>query len=82
MLQAFDHPSSSGIAVRRIRTKKLGVDVYWYFRRKSIGLDLLKEINGKTWSEAAKIVGTPIPCLFILLSHAKKAGLIKEVRIR
>jgi len=40
-----------------IRTKKFGVDAYWYFRRKNIKLDTLRKINGKTWIEAAKILG-------------------------
>jgi len=65
-----------------IATKKFGEDVYIYFRRRKRALDAICRINGKTWAVAAKELGLTIPNLFVLLGHARKAGLIKEVRIR
>ncbi len=64
-----------------IATKKHGHDVYMYFRRNGDFAELLSEINGKTWSEAAKLLGVPIPNLFTFLEHAKRAGLAREVKI-
>ena len=65
-----------------LATKKLGHDIYMYFRRRSQVLDTINKINGKTWAEAAEELGLTIPSLFVLLGHARKVGLIKEVRIR
>ncbi len=63
-------------------SKGLGVDVYWYFKRNTITVDILEEIDGKTWNEAASMLNVSIPSLFIFLSHLKKAGVIREVEIK
>ena len=63
-------------------TKRHGVDVYQYFRRRNDPISIIERINGKTWAEAAKILGVPVPYLFVFLEHAKRAGIIKEVRIK
>lgn len=63
-------------------TKKHGMDVYMYFRRNNRILYSLHKINGKTWADAARILGVSIPQLFIILEHAKRAGIIAGVRIK
>ena len=65
-----------------LATKKYGEDVYVYFKRHRNALTALYKINGKTWGEAAEELGLSIPGLFLLLEHALRAGLIREVRIR
>jgi hypothetical protein len=69
-----------------IATKKYGEDVYKYFRRfevKQMELEeILQDINGKTWKEAADKLGVPIPMLFTFLEHAMRVGAIREVKIR
>lgn len=65
-----------------ISTKKHGMDVYMYFRRNGDIIEQINQINGKTWSEAAKLLGAPIPRLFTFLEHAKRVGIVKEVKIK
>ncbi|AIG97387.1 hypothetical protein AFULGI_00005860 [Archaeoglobus fulgidus DSM 8774] len=65
-----------------IRTKRYGCDVYRYFRRRRSNDELIKKINGMTWEQAAETLNVSIPGLFIFLEHAKRAGIIKEVKIK
>jgi len=66
--------------------QKYGEDVYRYFRRfevKQMELkEILQEFNGKTWKEAADVLGVPVPRLFTFLEHAIRVGAIREVKIK
>ena len=53
-----------------------------YTRRRRVSRKNLAKINGKSWLEASKILGLKIPSLFIYLAHARKLGLIRDVRIK
>lgn len=54
---------------------------YRYNQRRKINYSSLREINGLTWNEASKVLGVGIPGLFIYLTHARKSGILKDVRI-
>jgi hypothetical protein len=54
---------------------------YKYNQRRKITFRDLQEINRLTWNEASGLLGVDIPGLFIYLSHARKIGILKDVRI-
>lgn len=65
----------------QIQTKKHGVDVYYYFKRKDIDPDVLERLDGLTWEEASNVLNTSIPGLFIFLEKLIRLGVIEEVEI-
>jgi len=67
--------------MREIKIPKTFQDTYKYNRRRELSRRKLHDISGMTWRDASEFLGVDIIGLFIYLSHARKAGLLRDVKI-
>jgi|GEM_PF-2024317 hypothetical protein len=81
-LKSFKFEFSRNInSMGEVKIPKKLQSTYKYNRRRKIRYSNLQEINRLTWNEASELLGVDIPGLFIYLNHARKIGILKDVRI-